>query len=70
MNDFCITFHNDATERDIRMAKLRQKIGGCLRVGAFCRICCQACKQEGQSPLSALGRVPAGKPLTCGSCRR
>lgn len=69
MTDFRVPFDNNATERDIRMVKLQQKIGGCFRTPqgaeAFCRIrsYLSSARKQGHSPLTALECTFAGKPL-------
>jgi hypothetical protein len=69
MTDLRVPFDNNATERDIRMVKLQQKIGGCFRTPqgaeAFCRIrsYLSSARKQGHSPLIALERAFAGKPL-------
>jgi transposase len=75
MTDFRVAFDNNATERDIRMVKLQQKIGGCFRTAegaeAFCRIRSHlsSARKQGHSPLAALERAFAGKPLALNSLR-
>ena len=69
MHDFRVPFSNNLAERDVRMAKVRQKIGGGFRSwrGAeiFCRIrgYLSTMRKQGQNPLAALSTVFAGHPL-------
>ncbi len=68
--DFRAPPDNNGTERDIRMAKLRQKVSGCLRTmtGAsqFCAIrsYLSTAAKHGLSFFDALAMLTAGEPWT------
>lgn len=62
-----VPFTNNRAERDLRMAKVKQKISGCFRrqryAQAYCRISSylQTMANQGVSPLVAIQLVLAGK---------
>jgi transposase len=69
MTNLKVPFDNNGSERDLRMIKLQQKIGGCFRTikgaEAFCRIrsYLSTARKQGHGMLMALERALRGKPL-------
>lgn len=68
IHDFSIPFTNNQGERDIRMVKLRQKIGGCFRVFRRGRIFCRirsyisTAHKQGWNIWDALSNAVRGSP--------
>ena len=64
-----VSFTNNRAERDLRMAKVKQKISGCFRSSeyahAYCRISSylQSMANKGYNPLVAIQIALAGKAL-------
>jgi hypothetical protein len=69
ITDLTLPFTNNRSERDLRMVKVQQKVGGCFRAedGArdFCRVrsYLSTARKQDHRLLYALERVLAGKPL-------
>lgn len=72
IRDPCIPFDNNQAERDVRMAKVQQKISGTFRDASgaerFCRIrgYISTMKKQSQSVLGAIHSVLKGNPILPG----
>ena len=74
LTNFAVPFDNNQAERDLRMVKLQQKIGGCFRTEEgrrrFCRLrgYISTMRKQGKGVLQALEGGCRGKPLSLRKC--
>lgn len=63
-----VSFTNNRAERDLRMAKVKQKVSGCFRAEAYAHAYCrissylQTMASRGHNPLIAIQMALAGEP--------
>ena len=62
-----VAFTNNRAERDLRMAKVKQKVSGCFRTRRYVEACCrissylQSMANQGHNPLVAIQIALAGQ---------
>ena len=70
LTDFGVPSENNQAERDLRVVKLQQEMGGCFRGGdgarEFCRLrgVLSTARKQGQAVPGAIERVLRGQQLT------
>ena len=64
-----VAFTNNRAERDLRMAKVKQKVSGCFRTRKYAEACCrissylQSMANQGYNPLVAIQIALAGRAV-------